>query len=76
LPASSTETPFGVVRRSAPRARLKDIDEIPWPAWDLVPIRDYIDNNRYMEPSGRRVISLLGTRGCPFQCKFCSNPQM
>lgn len=67
---------LGELVRTPPRKRLRDLDSLPWPAWDLVPVKRYIDLNEYVEPSARRVITLIATRGCPFECKFCSNPQM
>ena len=59
-----------------PRQRRRDLDSIPWPAWDLLPVRNYIEANRFQEVSDRRVMILLGTRGCPYRCRFCSNPLM
>jgi len=59
-----------------PRQRRRDLDSIPWPAWDLVPIREYIAANRFQDCSDRRVMVILGTRGCPYRCRFCSSPQM
>ncbi len=64
------------IRRSAARKRRRDLDSIPWPAWDLVPTAKYVDANRFQDGSARRVMILLGTRGCPYQCRFCSNPNM
>lgn len=64
------------IRRTAARQRRRDLDSIPWPAWDLIPTAKYVDANRFQDGSVRRVMILLGTRGCPYQCRFCSNPQM
>ncbi len=76
IPGIAFRDAFGQYVKTRPRTRLKDIDSLPWPAWDLVPIERYIDLNEFVEPSSRRVITMLATRGCPFECKFCSNPQM
>ncbi len=65
----------GCVRN--PRApRAKNIDDIPWPAWDLFDleaydVRHYVTGNRY-----GKTVPILATRGCPYQCTFCSSPQM
>lgn len=61
-----------------------DLDAIPFPAWDLLP-DDHIYNDgvavmkkRYVESSTRPgtwpVMSLIGTRGCPYKCTYCSTP--
>jgi radical SAM superfamily enzyme YgiQ (UPF0313 family) len=63
--------------RINPRApRIRDVDALPWPAWDLFPIDEYIENG---VPHGARLgraMPMLATRGCPYQCTYCSSPQM
>ena len=49
----------------------KDLDRLPFPAWDLLP--DF--PNAYLPavydfPQGP-VASIAASRGCPFHCKFC-----
>jgi radical SAM superfamily enzyme YgiQ (UPF0313 family) len=61
---------------TAPRKRLRHLDEIPWPAWDLAPIEAYLDGGYGHGVDLGRSMPILATRGCPFQCTFCSNPQM
>jgi radical SAM superfamily enzyme YgiQ (UPF0313 family) len=58
------------------RKRRRELDSIPWPAWDLLPVADYVENNRFQDCSDRKVMIVMGTRGCPYQCRFCSSPQM
>ena len=59
------------------RARRIDLDNIPWPAWHRFNI-DLYSKHRYV--GGMDVpdvtIPLLATRGCPYQCTFCSSPNM
>lgn len=61
-----------------------DLDAIPFPAWDLLP-DDHIYNDGvavmkkpYIESNIRAgkfpVMSLIGTRGCPYKCTYCSTP--
>ncbi len=66
----------GKAIQTAPRARLKDIDAVPLPAWDLTPIRNYLDHNLGYGVDLGRSMPILATRGCPYQCTFCSNPTM
>ena len=62
---------------STPRAiRIKDIDKIPWPAWDLMPMENYLVRElNYCIKRGRTIPMLL-SRGCPYHCAFCSNFNM
>ncbi|MFA5104887.1 MAG: radical SAM protein [Candidatus Margulisiibacteriota bacterium] len=54
---------------------LKDLDELPTPAWDLVPMERYRAHNWHCfddvdkrQPYGVIYASL----GCPFNCSFCA----
>jgi len=61
---------------NARRARTRDIDDIPWPAWDLVPIENYLERGMGFGVNRGRSMPLMASRGCPYQCTFCSNPSM
>jgi anaerobic magnesium-protoporphyrin IX monomethyl ester cyclase len=56
--------------------RIQDIDSIPWPAWDLVPIENYLETGSGYGINKGRNMPIVATRGCPYACTFCSNPQM
>jgi radical SAM superfamily enzyme YgiQ (UPF0313 family) len=63
--------------RTGARARVRDVDDLPWPAWHLVPtLATYLDNHFGFEEQNRRSMPLLATRGCPYRCTFCSSPSM
>lgn len=49
---------------------------VPRPAWDLVPLDAYWQAQPFFGVDRGRSINVLGTRGCPFRCSFCSSPQM
>lgn len=69
----------GALVRTPRRQRRRTLDEIPWPAWDLFPIERYLDSGLFASmafESARRPMVIVGTRGCPYTCKFCSNEQM
>jgi anaerobic magnesium-protoporphyrin IX monomethyl ester cyclase len=87
LRARASGRPFGDVKGIAYRdggrvvttglsARRKDVDAIPVPDWASFPIREYIDRHQTNGINLGRSMPILGTRGCPFQCTFCSNPAM
>ncbi len=56
-----------------------DLDAIPFPARDLL-LDNHIHNDEAAvmkrDYTGQGVVSLMCTRGCPFNCAFCSNPVM
>jgi radical SAM superfamily enzyme YgiQ (UPF0313 family) len=66
----------GQVRTSLPRARVRDVDSLPWPAWELWPMHKYLDPGFGYGVDRGRSMPILATRGCPYQCTFCSSPQM
>lgn len=67
------------------KADAMDLDAIPFPAWDLLPHdhiyndgkavmkQNYFPNAAHPEASSA-VMSLIGTRGCPYKCTYCSTP--
>jgi radical SAM superfamily enzyme YgiQ (UPF0313 family) len=64
------------VRSSPGRARIRDVDAIPLPRWDLTPIERYLDGGFSFGVDRGRTMPVLATRGCPYRCTFCSSPQM
>jgi radical SAM superfamily enzyme YgiQ (UPF0313 family) len=56
--------------------RIAHIDHLPRPAWHLFNVEPYFSGNWTMGISMGRNMPVLGTRGCPYQCTFCSNPTM
>ncbi len=58
------------------RARKRDLDNIPLPAWDITPIENYLERGFGFGVDRGRSMPLMASRGCPYQCTFCSNPLM
>lgn len=58
------------------RARKRNIDDIVWPAWDLMPIENYLERGYGFGVNRGRSMPVMASRGCPYQCTFCSNPAM
>jgi len=54
------------------RADLKDLDALPFPAWDLVDIGRY--RSIWMERHGYYSMNLATSRGCPYHCNWCAKP--
>ena len=51
---------------------MKELDELPFPAWDLIDIEPY--RKMWMKSSGYFSINMTTTRGCPFKCNWCAKP--
>lgn len=49
----------------------KNIDDIPYPAWDLFPIDYYALFRVPKSTDTDRCFMVLSGRGCPFRCSFC-----
>jgi anaerobic magnesium-protoporphyrin IX monomethyl ester cyclase len=62
----------GQVVRGPHRPFLRDLDALPLPAWDLVDMEGYL--GRWKRSSGERRAAVLTSRGCPFDCSWCSKP--
>ena len=56
--------------------RIEHIDTLPRPAWHLLKPENYFNNVFTSGISRGKNMPLLATRGCPFQCTFCSSPTM
>lgn len=58
--------------KTAQRQIIKDLDQLPQPAWDLVKIDEYkniwLTHNKYFS------LNIATTRGCPFKCNWCAKP--
>jgi len=63
--------PRGEVVFSTRRPVIHDLDSIPLPAWDLVDLRRF--RGLRQAKSGPST-AITASRGCAFNCTFCSNP--
>jgi anaerobic magnesium-protoporphyrin IX monomethyl ester cyclase len=53
--------------RTNPRPFINNLDEISFPAHDLLPLNSY----SYWIQHGGKFAPLLTSRGCPYKCTFC-----
>jgi radical SAM superfamily enzyme YgiQ (UPF0313 family) len=58
--------------RGPNRPFIRDIDSLPMPAWDLLDMEAYL--RRWEDRTGERRAAVLTSRGCPFDCSWCSKP--
>ena len=62
----------GCVVRTPRREDIKDLDSLPFPAWDLVDIDRY--RALWTERHGYYAMNMVTTRGCPYHCNWCAKP--
>lgn len=54
---------------------IRDVDSLPFPAWDLFPLKNYWKLGYSHAPlTSGKYVPLLTSRGCPFGCRFCVIP--
>lgn len=54
------------------RPDIKNIDSLPFPAWDLVDVQKY--KKLWLERHGYFSMNMVTTRGCPYHCNWCAKP--
>jgi len=58
--------------KTNPRQRfVEDLDSLPFPAWDLIPIRKYKNFVRMSNTGRGDFMALFTSRACPFKCIYC-----
>jgi radical SAM superfamily enzyme YgiQ (UPF0313 family) len=66
----------GRIVHNPDRPLRKDVESIPWPAYHLFKIDRYTNLQPLtdgLDPNAR-TYTLLTSRGCPYQCIYCSKP--
>jgi radical SAM superfamily enzyme YgiQ (UPF0313 family) len=56
------------------RQYIKNLDDIPFPAWHLLNMENYfkINTPQNPRPKGKRVAQIMTSRGCSARCVFCT----
>ncbi|AUC77154.1 B12-binding domain-containing radical SAM protein [Olleya sp. Bg11-27] len=59
-----------VVFKTAPRIKMKSLEELPLPNRAAIPIDKYL--NTWKKFHGKSSMTISTQRGCPYTCKWCS----
>ncbi len=62
----------GRMVKTPARPVIRDLNALPFPAWDLVDREKY--RSVWMQNHGYYSMNLVTTRGCPFHCNWCAKP--
>jgi anaerobic magnesium-protoporphyrin IX monomethyl ester cyclase len=62
----------GCVVKTPRRAVMKDLDSLPFPAWNMIDMTPY--ETMWRQRHGYFSINMATTRGCPFKCNWCAKP--
>jgi len=60
------------VVRTMRRDVIRDLDTLPFPAWDLVDVERY--RRLWQKHHGYFSVNMVTTRGCPYHCNWCAKP--
>ena len=52
---------------------VQDLDKIPFPARDLIPLENYWKRKFSHGPVQSKFTSITSSRGCPLTCSFCAS---
>ena len=50
---------------------IRDLDTIPFPYYDILPMEYYINSKLYGMSPTERMIYMVSSRGCNYHCNFC-----
>lgn len=60
-----------MIAKTLPRPLWQDIDKLPFPARDLLPMKKYRPSFKWYHRTP--FTTMMTTRGCPFNCLFCDS---
>jgi len=72
IPGLIWRSPDGeIVTNDGQMPMVEDLDTLPFPAFDLIDVSKYWRLQSMPPIARRKYISLVSSRGCPYQCMWC-----
>ncbi|MDP1677035.1 MAG: radical SAM protein [Bacteroidota bacterium] len=62
----------GKIITTEKRNVIRDLDSLPFPAWNLVDVERY--RTIWEKHHGYFAVNMVTTRGCPYHCNWCAKP--
>lgn len=62
----------GQIQKNKARPVIRELDELPLPAWDLIDLEPY--KSTWLKHQGYFSLNFVTTRGCPYKCNWCAKP--
>ena len=79
LTGRSNQAPEQIIGLTSPKTEhsirrpdIRNLDGLPFPAWELVDIPRY--RKIWQERHGYYSMNMVTTRGCPYHCNWCAKP--
>jgi anaerobic magnesium-protoporphyrin IX monomethyl ester cyclase len=67
----------GNIAATPARLRLENLDKLPFPPWEYFPMESYLRDRHISfgehNEDGSGMISIMASRGCPFNCDYCDH---
>ncbi len=61
----------GGIIHNPPRPLIKNLDELPFPAYHLLPNISEYSTPQPVITQKKRCLTIITSRGCPYQCNYC-----
>ena len=74
----------GILQKSLARKPIMDLDELPFPDYSAFGFQRWLETDWIFQPSikglyynynePKRIVEIIGSRSCPYECSFCYHP--
>ena len=72
VPGIAYRDSSGHLHRTSRRPLMRELDQLPFPARDLVDVKPY--QQAWRKAHGFFSLNMISSRGCPYRCNWCAKP--